>query len=715
MIRRFALVLALAAALQAAARRVVFSCERGNDLYRAVIAGGLSAPRYDSPAEAVGAAPRGSSVLLLAGGYPQALTPLTPEVFAEAKRKQLRLYVEFPSALPGLAVGAPQSARWERGVVASDTFGSRLPRLRILALHDCRFVPVEAPVAHMVLARVAGFDSAVYGLPEAAVHPLLFEHPGGNLIVATTKLSQFVTARYAPADAWQPIWDWILRWALETDAPPRLRWTPAVQPSFTRDEDLPRGAAREAFRRGIGWFAKSRLLVHPALKTKFDEAAKYHDRVGPGPQPGWPVGDGSEGILEGISSSIAPDGSQPVRWYLRGDCIGEVSGAYAVSCLLDGNGEHCRIAARLNDFLYFRSLLTSGSRGDPTSPSYGLLGWSLPDYAGVYYGDDNARSFLGTMLAAAALKSDRWDERLLRGLLANLRTTGRLGFRGYRLDEAPLQTQGWRRYFSGDRIHYAPHYESYLWAAYLWAFDKTGYRLFLDRALNGIRMTMAAYPNEWRWTNGIQQERARMLLPLAWLVRVEDTVEHRAWLRRIASDLLSLQDASGAIREEIGSDGRGQYGPPKSNEEYGASEAPLIQTNGDRLTDVLYTSNFAFLGLHEAGAATGEHVFADASAKLVNYLCRIQARSASRPELDGAWFRAFDFGRWDYWASNADAGWGAWSVETGWTQAWITTVLGMREMRTSLWQVTSKSAIGKQAPAMIPAMIPDSAFAAQEQ
>ena len=40
--------------------------------------------------------------------------------------------------------------------------------------------------------------------------------------------------------------------------------------------------------------------------------------------------------------------------------------------------------------------------------------------------------------------------------------------------------------------------------------------------------------------------------------------------------------------------------------------------------------------------------------------------------------RAFDFEKWEAWASDADIGWGAWSVETGWTQSWITTTLGMR-------------------------------------
>jgi hypothetical protein len=66
------------------------------------------------------------------------------------------------------------------------------------------------------------------------------------------------------------------------------------------------------------------------------------------------------------------------------------------------------------------------------------------------------------------------------------------------------------------------------------------------------------------------------------------------------------------------------------------------------------------------------------------------------PELDGGWFRAFDFNRWEYWASNGDAGWGAWSIESGWTQSWITTVLGLRLMNTSIWDLTVGSNAEKQ-------------------
>ena len=305
--------------------------------------------------------------------------------------------------------------------------------------------------------------------------------------------------------------------------------------------------------------------------------------------------------------------------------------------------------------------------------------------------DDNARALLGALAASALLPCGRWDEKILRCVLANLRTTGPLGFRGERIDEEPLQQDGWRHYFETERVHYAPHYESYMWACLLWAYGKTGETLFPDRAKTAIRMTMEAYPNAWRWTNGLQQERARMLLCLAWLVRTEDTPEHRAWLRRIAEELLAHQDACGAIREELGPEGKGAFGPPRSNDEYGKSEAPLIQENGAPLCDLLYTSNFAFLGLHEAACATGDALYRDAEDRLARFLCRIQIRSERHPEFDGGWFRAFDFRRWAYWASNADHGWGAWSIESGWTCGWINAVLALRQMRTSLWELAVQS------------------------
>ena len=79
----------------------------------------------------------------------------------------------------------------------------------------------------------------------------------------------------------------------------------------------------------------------------------------------------------------------------------------------------------------------------------------------------------------------------------------------------------------------------------------------------------------------------------------------------------------------------------------GHGEAPLQQSNTDPVTDALYTINFAALGLREAVAATQNSTLAAAEAKLSQYLTRIQQRSTSRPELDGAWMRAFDYEKWE--------------------------------------------------------------------
>jgi hypothetical protein len=374
--------------------------------------------------------------------------------------------------------------------------------------------------------------------------------------------------------------------------------------------------------------------------------------------------------------------------------------------VLSGKARDGQIAANLNDFIYTLSALAQGPRDDPDSPSYGLVGWGLPNSTGIYYADDNARSLLGTIGAAAVLKSDRWDEYVLRCLLANLRTTGKMGFRDNSLQEAKLQANGWRYYYEVETVNYAPHFEAYPWACYLWAYDKTHDGRFRDRTVNAIRMTLSAYPNQWKWTNGIQQERARMLLPLAWMIRIDDTPEHREWLKHMAGELLAFQDECGALREEIGP-GHSHYGPPASNDRYGTSEASLLQQNGDPACDLLYTSNFAFLGLHEAAVATGDPYYVQAENKLAEFLCRIQARSSAHPELEGVWFRAFDYKIWDYWASNSDWGWGVWSTETGWTQAWITSVLAMRRLKTSLWDLSAKSQIARHMDKLLPVMLPE--------
>jgi hypothetical protein len=675
----------------AASSRLFFSCNKENDLFVAIE--GARKSRYETPAAAVRAAPAQSAVLLLADEYPVRTVALDPRSVELARKKQLRLFIEFPSNLPGVETAPAWHATWERLVVSSDRFSPALPRLRILAAHDCHVVPVSSVSnPDVVLARVAGYDKAVYGLPEREVFPILFEVPETRWVIGTTKLSGFATARYAPTEDWKQLWQRILT-LLVPGYDGRLVSKPVVRPAFAANSKLPPSFQRQAFDAAANWFSHAHLLVHPSEKESLYESLAAGGETAGAPNLKSPEGDGSLGILEGYASAILSDGTQPRRLPLRADCNAESAMVLALDASLNRDQRSAMVAGNLLNFVFFNSGMCRGARDDPQHPAYGLIGWGdvAPAWLVANYGDDNARTILATALVASALQTDRYNERLMRALLANLRTTGKLGFRGDRIDLPALAAKGWKTYYDADTINYSPHFESYLWACYLWAYRQTHFDEFLNRARTGISMTMKAYPEKWRWQNNL--ERAHMLLSLAWLVRIEDTTEHRQWLDRIATDLLKDQSPSGAIYERVSTNQAGHYRIPQRNEDYGTSETPLLQENGDPVSDQLYTAGFALLGLHEAVGATGDAKLKHAEDKLAEFLCRIQTRSDKFSWLNGTWFRAFDDRRWEAWGSSADMGWGAWSIEAGWGQAWTAAILALREKQTTVWEMISSSKI----------------------
>ena len=270
-----------------------------NDLLSILPDAGVAFDRYDTLHDAVLVAPHASGILVLADGYPETLTPIDLDALTDAREKDQRVYVEFPDALPEQALGEIKSIAWERGVVASDAFPD-LEKYRILMIHGCRYVVAQAEDAHIMLGRFAGFDHAVYGLPEETA-PILFEHPHGNLLVATTGLSQIQTGRYAPPEAWRLIWEWILSWLTREDVG-SLIWQPTVRPTYLADTCLEPDAEVIAIRRGIAWFRKAKLFVHTDWKAEADRrVVDYPDGTGDGPEETWSVGDGRLGMIEGVS------------------------------------------------------------------------------------------------------------------------------------------------------------------------------------------------------------------------------------------------------------------------------------------------------------------------------------------------------------------------------------------------------------------------------
>ncbi len=699
---------------------LIFACQPDNDLYRVLARLNDAYPRYDTLDQALEAAPSGAALLSLADAYPRPSPAFQQQHADRARAKELRLYVEYPASLPRTSLGDPRPTQWERVVVASGTFEPELERHTILAQHGCWYLPVagastpatllrspgtwqpgrgddddlerrpRAPTSteasrtlddlyegmevHLAVARVAGYDRAVYGLPEET-QPILFTLTDSpTVLIATSALSRFVRGRYAPQEAWVAIWQRLLRWLAPAEELPDLTWTPTVRVQARPEIPLPEDAESNALRRSLRWFREQ--VVYSI--------------------------DWKKGAIEGFESGIDHEGRQMCRPWARGDCTAETGMVFACDWALTGNPDSAYLSRQILDYVWSAP---DFAQDDPDSPAYGLNNWY--ERGPVFYGDDNARVIMPTLLARHLLAEDRWDERVLRCLFANLRTTGRLGFRRNRIDLGPLlaQERGWAFYHDEDTVTYAPHYQAYLWAAYLLAYALTGFDGFLDRTQTAIRMTMEAYPH-WQWTNGLTQEMARMLLPLSTLIRIEDTPAHRRWLAQVSEGLLAQMQPCGAIREQLGPLENGRYAPPQSNEAYGTAEAPLIQENGDPACDLLYTTNYAFLGLHEAAAATGSQALREAEDRLAQFLCRIQVRSEAHQYLDGAWMRGFDYARWEYWGSSADLGWGAWSVESGWTNTWIAAVLALRQRNHSLFDLATARPLSADLDGMVAQMLP---------
>lgn len=647
--------------------KLVFSCRADNDLYRLLSPQDGILLRYATPADAISNAPDGYGVLLLADGYPAEPTQIAEHLIDLAHKKRLRVFIEFPENIPAMYIAPAREMGALRTVVSSDWFGAALPKGRILSINAARFFPIDAHDHHLLLAQTAGYDQAAHGVPEwqspyehnPKTFALLAKHPLTDILVSSTKISDFITARNAPAEAWTAVWSSIVSWLANRpiDMP---AWAPAVRPSYARDGALPEAAEREAFTRATQWLLASKLLQ----------------------------ANGTQGIQEGHASTIDYAGNQPVKAALRAGTASECAMALAFNAKLADDAKSREAADNLLAFIFDTSGLVNGNAVDADSPISGLIGRDTEGGSTVYCGDDNARTVLGALATSALLKTDKWDAAIERCLMANLRTSCVNGFRQECITADDLAAHGWQAYSESAYALYTPQSQAYLWACFLWAYQRTQHAPFLERARAGITMTMAAYPNDWRWTYSMQAERARMLLPLAWLVRIEDTPVHRGWLRRVADDLLAHQDESGAIQEQLGpTTGPHAYGvnpPPNTNAQYGTRHAPVIQTNNDPAADLRYTMNFAFIGLHEAAAATGDAFYSDAENKLADFLCRVQIQSRTHPELDGAWCRAFDYAKWEYWGSNADPGWGAWSISAGQTQSWVASTLALRQMKTSL-------------------------------
>lgn len=132
---------------------------------------------------------------------------------------------------------------WERAIAVTSFGPTTMQNLSLLHPHKhVDFVVLPNSFApDLVLARVAGYDTASQGLPNA-VYPLL-GLMAEWLLVAATPLSNPRARRFAPSARWQEVVARILRHvAPAANVPSSGLWESSVVPSFPPNGTLPVGA-----------------------------------------------------------------------------------------------------------------------------------------------------------------------------------------------------------------------------------------------------------------------------------------------------------------------------------------------------------------------------------------------------------------------------------------------------------------------------------------
>ena len=322
---------------------MLMSCSAGNkimcmgnphsDLAQLLEKEGYHLQYCASVSEVLEKAPKRSGVLLLNTTYPEQGIVLTTNDMDVIKTKSLRVLVEFPQQLGENVCVKTNTMELER-VVACDSLTPQLPKMSLMDFHSCVVKEMKdtPDSTYIVVAKVAGFDKAVYGLDNTPTLPLLYQE-NENIMVAATNISNFSVSRYMPEHRVQSVFEYILSWLLQKESVKLSSWISYVKPAYSADAKLPKDAARESIAKGIEWYYNGHFLVHPSWKKEWVD--KYMGDglmpVGPELPAESPDGDGTLGVLEGHMSGIYHDGKQRYRYWMRDDVQGESSYAFAAA------------------------------------------------------------------------------------------------------------------------------------------------------------------------------------------------------------------------------------------------------------------------------------------------------------------------------------------------------------------------------------------------
>lgn len=379
----------------------------------------------------------------------------------------------------------------------------------------------------------------------------------------------------------------------------------------------------------------------------------------------FPKEDGSAGVYENVHS-IRSDISED----FRPDCHAHAALLFHLYGEYTRDSKWSEISANLLTYLFEAGYQDT----DVQSDTYGFWKWfqsprNKPDQI---FSDDNSWVALVLLYLYRKTGNAEYKERGLLTAYALLNTQNRNGLRPECIRERELKEKGIAYFQHSTEASMNPHFEAIVHAAFIQAYYVSNDEKFLKTAHQGA-LTLLGDIENLKFMYSKTAGYSRFLLSLAQIYAVtkDDTI--RKGLYDVIEYLSANQHESGGIEESDNPD----------PERYGTEDTGVFRFNDEGIADQLYTNNFLLMNAWEAWKATGDPGVKNLYDRLAQFLADIQI-SSPKKEFDGGWMRSFHMERGEYFGNNGDTGWGAYVIESGWTNAIILSGMLLKEMNQSL-------------------------------
>ncbi|OCA85863.1 hypothetical protein A8F94_13440 [Bacillus sp. FJAT-27225] len=378
-----------------------------------------------------------------------------------------------------------------------------------------------------------------------------------------------------------------------------------------------------------------------------------------------PKDDGSLGVYENIHS-IRSELSKDYR----PDCHAHTALMFHLYSEYTGETKWAQISANLMSYLFEAGYQDT----DPDSGTYGFWKWfqSPKPKPDQIFSDDNSWVALVLLYLYRKTGIEQYKDRGLLTAYALLNTQNRNGLRPECIRESELAEKGASYFRDSNEASMNPHFESIVHTAFVQAYLVSNDERFKQAAYQGT-MTLLENKENLKFMYSKTAGYSRFLLSLAQMVGLTKDEKIRQGLYEVIDYLSANQHVLGGVEESDNPD----------PERYGFEDTGVFQLNNEGIADQLYTNNFLIVNAWEAYKATGDRKVKDFYEKLVQFISTVQI-SSSKKEFDGGWMRSFHLDRGEYFGNNGDTGWGAYVIESGWTNAIILSGLLLTEMNVSL-------------------------------